>query len=57
MSRLTESNIVLFTCDKTHTPNGVFIPFHQHSRYTQVAHAQIAWSIIPQEKQTIFRKV
>ena len=44
MSRLTESNIVLFTCDKTHTPNGVFIPFHQHSRYTQVAHQQIAWS-------------
>lgn len=44
MSRLTESNIVLFTCDKTHNPNGVFIPFHQHSRYTQVAHKQIAWS-------------
>jgi len=44
MSRLTESNIVLFTCDKTHTPNGVFIPFHQHSRYAQVAHKQIAWS-------------
>jgi len=44
MSRLTESNIVLFTCDKTHSPNGVFIPFHQHSRYTQVAHKQMAWS-------------
>jgi CRISPR-associated protein Cas1 len=44
MSRLTESNIVLFTCDKTHTPNGVFIPFHQHSRYTQVAHKQMVWS-------------
>ena len=44
MSRLTESNIVLFTCDHTHTPNGVFIPFHQHSRYTQVAHKQIAWT-------------
>ena len=44
MSRLTESNIVLFTCDKTHSPNGVFIPFHQHSRYAQVAHKQIAWT-------------
>jgi len=44
MSRLTESNIVLFTCDKSHTPNGVFIPFHQHSRYAQVAHKQIAWT-------------
>ena len=44
MSRLTESNIVLFTCDKTHSPNGVFIPFHQHSRYAQVAHKQMAWS-------------
>ena len=45
MSRLTESNIVLFTCDKSHTPNGVFIPFHQHSRYAQVSHKQISWSI------------
>jgi len=45
MSRLTESNIVLFTCDKSHTPNGVFIPFHQHSRYTQISHKQIAWSL------------
>lgn len=44
MSRLTDSNIVLFTCDKTHTPNGVFIPFHQHSRYAQVAHKQMEWS-------------
>jgi len=44
MSRLTESNIVLFTCDKKHMPNGVFIPFHQHSRYAQVAHKQIAWT-------------
>ena len=44
LSRITESNIVLFTCDKTHTPNGVFIPFHQHSRYTQLSHAQVAWS-------------
>ena len=44
MSRLTESNIVLFTCDKSHSPNGVFIPFHQHSRYAQVAHKQIAWT-------------
>jgi len=51
MSRLTESNIVLFTCDKTHTPNGVFIPFHQHSRYAQVAHKQIAWSE-PLKKRT-----
>lgn len=44
MSRLTESNIVLFTCDKTHTPDGVFIPFHQHSRYAQVAHKQMEWT-------------
>ncbi len=44
MSRLTESNIVLFTCDKTHSPNGVFVPFHQHSRYAQVAHKQMEWS-------------
>ncbi|MBU1667030.1 type II CRISPR-associated endonuclease Cas1 [bacterium] len=44
LSRITESNIVLFTCDKTHAPNGVFIPFHQHSRYAQVSHKQVAWS-------------
>jgi CRISPR-associated protein Cas1 len=45
MSRLAESGIALFTCDKTHTPNGVFIPFHQHSRYAQVSHGQINWSV------------
>lgn len=44
MSRLTESNIVLFTCDNTHAPNGVFIPFHQHSRYAQVSHKQVVWT-------------
>jgi CRISPR-associated protein Cas1 len=27
MSRLTESNIVLFTCDKTHTPKWSVYPF------------------------------
>jgi CRISPR-associated protein Cas1 len=44
LSRISEANITLFTCDKTHMPNGVFIPFHQHSRYTQISHAQVAWS-------------
>ena len=44
LSRLGQENIVVFTCDKTHTPDGIYMPFHQHSRYTQVAHKQIAWS-------------
>jgi CRISPR-associated protein Cas1 len=44
LSRLAEENILVFSCDKKHTPNGVFTPFHQHSRFSLMVHLQTKWS-------------
>lgn len=44
LSRIAEENIVLFSCDKKHTPNGIFTPFHQHSRFSLMVHLQTQWS-------------
>lgn len=44
LSKIAELNIVLFSCDDKHTPNGVFLPFHQHSRYSLMAHLQTEWT-------------
>jgi len=44
LSKLASLNILLFTCDNKHIPNGVFIPFHQHSRFSLMVHMQIKWS-------------
>lgn len=40
LSMCAEKNIALFTCDNYHMPNGVFMPFHQHSRLSQISHVQ-----------------
>lgn len=40
LSYIAEKNIALFSCDTYHIPNGVFQPFHQHSRLSQIAHLQ-----------------
>jgi len=40
LSACAEKNIVLFSCDNYHIPNGIFTPFHQHSRLSHVAHLQ-----------------
>lgn len=40
LSQCAEKNIVLFTCDNYHMPNGCFTPFHQHSRFSQISHIQ-----------------
>lgn len=44
LSKLAEENIVLFSCDQKHTPNGIFTPFHQHSRFSLMVHLQTKWS-------------
>ncbi len=41
MSKLAEYGISLFTCDEKHIPNGILIPFHQHSRQNKVTATQI----------------
>ena len=43
-SELSEYDIVLFTCDGSHLPSGVFFPFHNHSRYSEIAWLQIGVS-------------
>lgn len=50
LSQIAEKNIALFSCDSYHIPNGCFIPFHQHSRLSQIAHIQIAMKL-PLKKQ------
>ncbi|MDR2152364.1 MAG: type II CRISPR-associated endonuclease Cas1 [Helicobacteraceae bacterium] len=44
LDSLAQQGGALFVCDKTHTPSGVFLPFHQHSRYAKTARSQIKWS-------------
>ena len=50
LSMCAEKNIALFTCDGYHMPNGCFIPFHQHSRLSQIAHLQQGMKL-PLKKQ------
>ncbi len=37
LSELAEHGICLFSCDRTHTPNGVYTAFGNHSRHSEVA--------------------
>lgn len=55
LSHISENNIALFTCDNYHMPNGLFTPFHQHSRLSQIAHIQVAMKL-PLKKQ-IWQKI
>jgi len=41
LSHLQSQGVVVYTCDEKHLPNGLLIPFHQHSRQLQVAQSQI----------------
>jgi len=55
LSMCAEKNIALFTCDNYHMPNGIFTPYHQHSRLSQVAHLQHSMKL-PLKKQ-IWQKI
>lgn len=39
-----ELGVAVITCDETHMPNGVLLPFQPHSRQSRVAHLQISWT-------------
>ncbi len=41
LSEMMEYDIVLFTSDFSHMPSGVMHPFHNHSRYSEMASIQI----------------
>jgi len=55
LSMCAEKNIALFSCDSYHMPNGLFSPFHQHSRLSKVAHLQREMKV-PLKKQ-IWQKI
>jgi CRISPR-associated protein Cas1 len=55
LSQCAEKNIALFSCDNYHMPNGCFTPFHQHSRFSQIAHIQRDMKL-PLKKQ-IWQKI
>lgn len=44
LAECQERGICIVSCDKTHMPNGVLLPFLPHSRHSKVARLQIAWS-------------
>ncbi len=39
-----DKGVAVITCDATHMPNGVLLPFQPHSRQSRVAHIQISAS-------------
>ncbi len=44
LQTIADNGIALFITDKSHIPNGLFLPFHKHSRYTEIFKLQIDWS-------------
>ena len=61
ISACMEAGMLVITTDRTHTPSGVILPFHQHHRQAQIAAAQVAmsaplkkrlWQVIVQQKIT-----
>lgn len=44
LSEFAANDVVLLTCGVSHLPSGTFFPFHDNSRYSEMAHIQIAAS-------------
>ena len=44
LSECQDQGVAVLTCDKTHIPNGVLLPFQPHSRQSRVARIQQSWS-------------
>ncbi len=44
LSECQDKGVAVLTCDKTHMPNGVLLPFQPHSRQSRVARIQQSWS-------------
>ncbi|MDX1949618.1 MAG: type II CRISPR-associated endonuclease Cas1 [Rickettsiales bacterium] len=44
LQAIADNGIALFITDKSHLPSGIFLPFHKHSRYTEIFNLQINWS-------------
>lgn len=44
LSECQDKGVAVLTCDKTHIPNGILLPFQPHSRQSRVARIQQSWS-------------
>lgn len=44
LAKCQDNGVPLITCDDTHIPNGVLLPFLPHSRQSKVARMQLSWS-------------
>lgn len=44
LSEFAANDVVLLTCDASHLPAGTFFTFHDNSRYSEMAHIQVAAS-------------
>ena len=55
LSAIADAKIILLTCDKSHLPNGVFMPFLAHFQASQIAKEQIA--VKEQTKAILWQKI
>lgn len=55
LSAIADYKIVLLSCDKSHLPNGVFMPFLAHFQASQIAKEQIA--VKEQTKAILWQKI
>ena len=55
LSAVADSKIVLLTCDESHLPNGVFMPFLAHFQASQIAKEQIA--VKEQTRAILWQKI
>lgn len=44
LAECQDKGVAILTCDKTHMPNGVLLPFQPHSRQSRVARVQQSWT-------------
>ena len=44
LAEIVNAGAVVITGDEAHMPNGILLPFHQHSRQTEMAWVQQGWS-------------
>jgi CRISPR-associated protein Cas1 len=50
LSFLQKHNVIAITCDETHTPCGVLLGFHQHSRQSEISALQRTISLPLQKR-------
>lgn len=55
LSAIADAKIILLTCDESHLPNGVFMPFLAHFQASQIAKEQIA--VKEQTKAILWQKI